>query len=501
MDKHKPSGLTLKRLGIDTHKEYIVYMRSDCQICRSEGYESMTRLYIRHKSATIIATLNVVKSNLLEHNEASLSEYAWQSLGACDGDLVFFSHLEPVDSLRHVRSKMYGVELDGDAYFDIVRDISDNKYANIELAAFITACAGDSMSLSEITHLTDAMVRCGKKMSWAASPVLDKHSVGGLPGNRTSPIIVAIIAACGLTMPKTSSRAITSSSGTADTMETITNVRLNMDQIKSIVQQQGACLAWGGNVALSPSDDVLIKVEKALDVDSEGQMIASVLSKKIAAGSTHVVIDMPVGPTAKVRTIEDAIKLAGYFCHVSKSLGIHCTVIRTDGNQPVGVGIGPALEAHDVLKVLQNHDEAPDDLRERALMLASALLELTGFYSAKAAIEKAREVLSSGLAFNKFKQICLTQGKWSTPGHARYTWEIKAEHEGIITEVDNRKLAKIAKLSGAPESSCAGLEYLCTLGQTVKKGDLLLRVHSESIGELNYALDYFNKHNNIIRIL
>ena len=175
----------------------------------------------------------------------------------------------------------------------------------------MTACAGDRLDIRETIDLTAAMVEVGEKLSWGVDRVADKHCVGGLPGNRTSMIVVPIIAAAGLLIPKTSSRAITSPAGTADVMETLTRVDLDIADIRKVVEREGGCIAWGGAVRLSPADDILIGVERPLDFDSEGQLVASVLSKKIAAGSTHVVLDLPVGPTAKLRDAEAAARLAG----------------------------------------------------------------------------------------------------------------------------------------------------------------------------------------------
>ena len=298
--KLNSNKLILRRLGIDTHREYFVYMKSDCHICISEGFDSLTRIQITANGKTIIATLNVIKGELLQHGEASLSESAWKALNAREGDAISFSHLQPVYSMSYVRAKMYGSHLNKKAFSSIVKDISEGKYSNIELAAFISACSGDHMAVDEIISLTEAMVDNGERLQWGKKMVVDKHCVGGLPGNRTTPIVVSIIAAAGLTIPKTSSRAITSPAGTADTMETMTNVNLKSSEIYEVVAKEGGCLVWGGAVALSPADDIIIEIERALDIDSEGQMIASVLSKKVAAGSTHVVIDIPVGPTPRL---------------------------------------------------------------------------------------------------------------------------------------------------------------------------------------------------------
>ena len=297
-----------------------------------------------------------------------LSQIAAKKLKVSDGETLYVSHLEPIESLSFVRSKIYNQRLDYKAYKDIITDIIEGDYSNIHLSAFITACAGDRMDIDEISDLTKAMITSGKQLDWKKEIVVDKHCIGGLPGNRTTPIVVAIAAAYGLTMPKTSSRAITSPAGTADTMEVLTNVTLNGEEIKQVVEKEGGCLVWGGTAELSPADDILIKVEKALDIDSEGQLIASVLSKKAAAGATHVVIDIPVGETAKVRSEKAAKKLKEHMEVVGDSVGLKIKVVITDGSQPVGRGIGPNLEAVDVLSVLQNREDAPQDLKELSLI-------------------------------------------------------------------------------------------------------------------------------------
>lgn len=280
--------LKVKSLGIDTYRENIIFMRSDCQICISEGFTALTRLVVEHGNDKIIATLNVVGPRWLKNNEAGLSEIAIKRLNIQEGSLIKVSYLKPIASLKYVRAKMYRNKLNDDAFMEIISDVTMGLYSDIELAAFISACSGDNLDLDEIISLTKAMIASGTRLKWENKIILDKHSVGGLPGNRTTPVVISIVAAAGLIIPKTSSRAITSPAGTADVMETITPVNLSIEKIIEVVNKTGACLAWGGSVRLSPADDILLSIERALDVDSSGQMIASVLSKKAAAGSTHV---------------------------------------------------------------------------------------------------------------------------------------------------------------------------------------------------------------------
>lgn len=475
-------------------------MRSDCHVCKSEGFSALTRIKVYKNGKSIIATLNVTYNELLGHGEAGLSIIAAERLGANDGDTISVGHLQPISSIGLVRSKMYGAELNEKQLEEIVTDISNGQYSNIELAAFITATSGNHLSLNEIKSLTRAMVHSGQKLEWDHQPIFDKHCIGGLPGNRTTPIVISIVAAAGLTIPKTSSRAITSPAGTADTMEVMTNVDLSISQMKHVVNKENACLVWGGSVSLSPADDVLISVEKALDIDSEGQMIASVLSKKKAAGATHVVIDIPVGASAKVRTQESANTLISQFEKVAEAIELKIKCIITDGSQPVGRGIGPALEAMDVLSVLRNESSAPQDLKQRALLLSGELLEMAGKVGVGAGIREASSLLENGQALKKFMAICKAQGRFTEPDFSPFNEHILSEQSGTVNQIDCRRLAKVAKLAGAPRSLKAGILFLAPLGKQVLKGDILFTIYAESKGELNYALDYFKSQNAIVSV-
>ncbi|SDD88608.1 thymidine phosphorylase [Pricia antarctica] len=496
----KSNILKYKHLGIHTQNEYVVYMREDCHVCISEGFEALTRIRVSNLKTSTVASLHMITSEVLLQGEIGLSDTAAEKLRVTGGETLYVSHLEPIDSLSHVRAKIYNQKLDYSAFSEIITDIVEGDYSNIHLSAFITACAGDRMDIDEISDLTKAMIASGKQLDWKKEIVVDKHCIGGLPGNRTTPIVVAIVAAYGLTMPKTSSRAITSPAGTADTMEVLTDVTLSAEKIREVVEMEGGCIVWGGSAQLSPADDILIKVEKALDIDSEGQLIASVLSKKAAAGSTHVVIDIPVGETAKVRTPKMARQLKEHMETVGEAVGLKVKVVITDGTQPVGKGIGPTLEAIDVLSVLKNEENAPNDLKERAVLLAGEILELSEKVESGKGSTTARQLLKSGNAYEKFLAICKAQGRFSQPVLAPYTVEIKAEKSGALKRIDNRKIAKLAKLSGAPQSKSAGILLNVHLNDEIEKGQLLYTLYAESQGELNYALEYYENHYDIISI-
>jgi thymidine phosphorylase len=485
-----PGALRLRRLGIDTYQEPVLYMHRDCPVCRSEGFEAQSRVQASHAGRTIVATLNVVYGAFLAPGEAGLSESAWRLLGAAEGGEVVLQHPPPLESLGHVRAKVYGRRLTGTGLSAVIADVAAGRYSDLQLAAFVTACAGDNLDLAETIALTKAMVDAGDRISWGSGLVMDKHCVGGLPGNRTTLVAVPIVAACGLTMPKTSSRAITSPAGTADTMETLAPVTLDIAAMRAVVERTGGCIVWGGSMQLAPADDVLIRVERPLDLDSHGQLVASILSKKVAAGASHVVIDVPVGPTAKVRSAQAAAALGLRLEQVAAALGLQVRVVCTDGLAPVGRGIGPALEARDVLAVLRREPGAPADLAERALHLAACVLEFGGAAAPGQGAALASAVLADGRAWHKFQQICEAQGGMRTPPVAGHRLDFVAQRSGRVVSIDNRRLARTAKLAGAPHSACAGIALCVRPGQFVERGEPLFTLHAASRGELAYAHDY-----------
>jgi thymidine phosphorylase len=479
-----------RRLGIDTGQEAVVYLHRDSPVVRSEGFDSQTRVEVRAAGRATLATLGVVNNSLLAPDEAGLSEAAWSRLDLADAEPLTFAHPPPVESLSFVRAKIYGRPLAGSHFDAIVRDIVAGRFSDIELAAYIAGCAGGRLSDREVVDLTTAMVAAGDRLSWPRAPVMDKHSVGGLPGNRTSLIIVPIVSAAGLLMPKTSSRAITSPAGTADTMEMLAPVELDVPAMRRVVEREGGCLVWGGRARLSPADDALIRVERPLDLDSPAQLVASVLSKKAAAGATHVLIDVPVGPTAKIRSMRDAERLSALLREVGLAVDLEVLPFLTEGAQPIGRGIGPALEARDALAVLEGAPGAPADLRERALLLAGRLLELGDAATGGCGPTLARTILEDGRARAKFEAICEAQGGRRTPPVAPFARPVSAVRHGRVIGIDNRRLARLAKLAGAPRDPAAGLEIHVRLGDPIERGQPLLTVHAESEGQLEYALAY-----------
>lgn len=484
----KPPALRATRMRLHAQHQPIALMRADCHVCRSEGLASRSQVLITSNGHEVQAQLYQIDSDLLALDEVALSEEAWDALGIRDGDSVHVRHPPVLESLAGVRQRIYGRRLGEEDLAAIVRDVVRGRYTDVHLSAFLTATATLPLSIDETIFLTKAMVEVGDRLSWQAPIVVDKHCVGGLPGNRTTPLVVAIAAANGLVMPKTSSRAITSPSGTADTMEVLANVDLCADHMRAIVAREKAVLAWGGRVNLSPADDVLISVERPLRIDTFEQMVASILSKKLAAGSTHLVLDIPVGPTAKVRSQSEAVRLRKLFEYISSKLGMEIDVVVTDGSQPIGRGIGPVLEARDVMAVLRGDADAPEDLRDRALLLAGHVLDFDPALKGGRGFARAMELLASGAALAAMERLIDAQGRQPValrPGP--FTHEVCAPHEGRIVAIDCHVIARIARLAGAPMDKGAGIDLLHKVGAQVRKGEALYRIHAQSHTGLDFA--------------
>jgi len=480
--------LKIRRIPIDTYNENVALISRSCGEYRPEEYQALKKIEISHDGGQLLATLMISDDcAFVDDDEIGLSEQAFERLGLPESTLVTIGPAAPPQSLDAVRAKIHGHTLNPRQIESIIRDIAGHRYSDMEIAAFLISSAS-FLTTEEMLALTRAMANVGTRLDWPTDLVIDKHCIGGIPGNRTSMIVVPIVAAHGLPIPKTSSRAITSPAGTADTMEVLARVDLSVQDMKTVVERHGGCLVWGGHVNLSPADDILISVERPLSVDTREQMVASILSKKLAAGSTHLVIDIPVGPSAKVRNHTDAMRLRKLFEFVGDSIGLDIETLVTDGSQPIGRGIGPALEARDVMAVLRRDPDAPADLREKSLMLAGQLLDFDPALRGGSGYEHAVEILDSGRALRKMEDIIDAQGRNKTEsplGHI--VQDVVAPRDGHVVSIDCWRIARIARLAGAPLDKGAGIDLYKKLGEPVKAGDPLYRIYACVQADFDFA--------------
>jgi thymidine phosphorylase len=480
--------LGIIRVNLDTGRENVVVISRRSRALRPEIFRGFSRVQLRCNSKTLLATLLITDDDtLVGPGGIGLSEPAFRRFGEPEGNLVAVTPAAPPDSLEAVRGKIQGRILDAEEIGQIIDDLTHYRYSDMEIAAFLLGSAS-FMTSGELIALVGAMARAGTQLRWNNPIVVDKHCIGGIPGNRTSMIVVPIVAAHGLTIPKTSSRAITSPAGTADTMEVLTRVDVSVDEMKDVVAACNGCLVWGGHVNLSPADDILISVERPLALDTHEQMVASIMSKKLAAGSTHLLIDLPVGPTSKLANANEAMRLRKLFEFVGDHFGIAVEVITTDGRQPIGTGIGPVLEARDVMAVLANEAAAPADLRDKSLRLAAHLLEYDPRLRGGNGYARARELLESGAALKQMHRIIDAQGPSTCRADlGTLTIDVAALSNGTVSAIDCLQLNRLARTAGAPIDKGAGIGLFKKIGDQVEQGEPLYRVYAFDSAELDLA--------------
>ncbi|MGA3110746.1 MAG: AMP phosphorylase [Candidatus Bathyarchaeia archaeon] len=451
----------------------------------SLGVHSSDRIRIKYSNQEMIAIANVAE--FFSNKRIGLYDETAKALGVKEDETVSVQLAPLPESLFNVRAKLHGERLRENDIITIVKDVVERHLSSAEISAFLTALSIYGLSASENEALSRAMVDTGKTMSFGEGPILDKHSVGGIPGDKTSMLVVPIVAAAGYTIPKTSSRAITSPAGTADRVETLCPVNLSIAEIKEAVAKTGGCLVWGGALELAPADDLFIQVEYPLGIDP--MLLPSILSKKKAMGATHVAIDIPTGLGAKIKTRTEAYTLASDFVDLGKRLGLNIQCALTFGDQPLGCGIGPALEAREALATLMGG--GPSDLRDKAVSLAGMLFEMVGLENGRV---KAEEMIDSGKALAKLREIIAVQGgnpkvqPDDLPVGCEHV-EVKSNQAGKVIWLSTDNIVRIAREAGAPKEKGAGMILHSKLGDTVHRDSVLFEIYADKSSKLTSALE------------
>ncbi|OGH07195.1 MAG: hypothetical protein A2171_02100 [Candidatus Levybacteria bacterium RBG_13_35_9] len=418
------------------------------------------------------------------------------------------------EAINAIRRKLIGKHLTYKEIYSIMESISKKKLGDVLTTYFAASGYSRGFSNQELYYLTKAMVATGEKLEFEGI-VADKHSIGGIPGTRTTPIVVSIVAAAGFKIPKSSSRAITTPDGTADDMEVLAPVNLSKDKIFKIVTETNGCIVWGGAFNLAPADDLIIQVERPLLFESYDKIVISIMAKKVAFGSNHIVIDLPYGKRAKVHSLKDARYIQNKFEFLAKKFKLKIRVIIYKTVEPAGRGIGPILEIKDSLKVLEQKKDRSLDLEIRSLNLAVNLLEMCVADSPKEFRDKiikdfgnvnnlALHLLQSGTALEKFKQIIKAQGGNPNVGSddlhpGKEVYEKRASQNGVVNDINIKNITSVARILGAPTMKGSGIYLNKKIGEIVKAGDTLYTLFSENVYNLkegresisNFPLVYY----------
>ena len=449
------------------------------------------RIKLRYKGKELNVIVDTSKAGVQKGDVLIYAEAA-RTLGAKSGETVELEHLPTPASLEYIRKKMDRRTLTTDEIRSIVSETVENRLSEGELASFVAAAYINGFNIEETVALSKAMVETGQTLDLNVHPIADKHSIGGVAGNRTTMIIVPILAAAGVYIPKTSSRAISSATGTADTFEVLAPVVLPLDDLRKAVLKTKGCITWGGAINLAPVDDKLIRIRNSLHLDPRGLLLASILGKKKAVGAEYLVVDIPIGRGAKIEDESEGKSLANDFIQVGDKIAIKTRCLISDGSDPIGWGVGPGLECKDVLEVLSG--SGPYELLDKGTLMAGSILEMVGKAPVGKGTEIALNIIKTGKAMDKLREIIEAQGgdpkvKIDDLPIGTFRYELKAEKAGRISHVDNRLISKIARAAGSPKDKGAGLIMHCEMGDKVEANQTLIEIVAESEEKLSFAIE------------
>ncbi len=483
-------NLKAKKIDLQAGECVVILNRKDAE---KLGLRSQSRIKVRKDDRDLTALVEI-SGSLVEEGEIGLLEKVYEQLEAEEDKGISIIPTGRPESIDHIREKLEGEELSEHAVREIIDDIVERRLSDIELSAYVSGVYSQGMNLTETKYLTQAMIDTGDTIEFDKHPVFDHHSIGGVPGNKITLLIVPIVAAAGLMIPKTSSRAISSAGGTADTFEVLANVSLSNHQIKDIAEEVGGTIAWGGAVNLAPGDDLIIRVEYPLRIDPYPQVIASVLSKKKAAGAEYLVMDIPVGPNTKVENMDLGRQYARDFVSLGEEIGIQVRCAMSYGGQPVGTGVGPAVEAKEALEALEGKESTSSSLIEKSTSLAGMILEQGGIQEGK---KEAKKLIESGEALDKMKQIIDRQGgdpevTSEDVQIGKYSEKIRAKEEGYVGRINNHEIVRVVRTAGAPHQKKAGLILNKKKGDKVDEDEVLYIIYSDHKNNLEDAVKMAN---------
>lgn len=480
--------MKLKAKYIDMESaEYTCVLHDDD--AKEMGVREQDRIRLKHERNSIVALLQTTDT-VVNKGEVGILGRAYGILGPERDEVLEVVSTSKPESIKYIKKKMRGEELSTEEIRSIVNDIVQHNLSNIELTAYVVSLDINGMNIRETADLTMAMVETGDVIKFDRGPIFDFHSVGGCPGNKITLIVVPIVAAAGLIIPKTSSRAISSAAGTADIVEVFADVNMDAHKLRTVAESVGGTLAWGGSMSLSPADDTIIKVEYPLGIDPHPQLLASVMSKKKAAGANCLVMDIPTGAGTKVPTMEKAQEFAKDFMELGQRLGIEVRCAITYGEQPVGRSIGPALEAKEAITILEGSTH-PSSVYEKSVGMAAMILEMGGIKDGET---KARELLASGKALEKFREIVAAQGgnpniSSSDITIGAYHYDVMSAKSGYVNAIQNKQLVQIARSAGSPKDKGAGIILNKKRGNRVDEGETLFTIYADHEAKLNQAIE------------
>ncbi len=468
----------------------------------NESLSAGDKVWVTTYDHEYICTINITDTKV-EQGQVGFCRDIWEGTYLATDSYVRVELMSKSKSVGYIAKKLQGERLNEEEMAEIMKDITQKKIRSAEMAYFMATMFSPGFNDDEALYAIKGMVAAGEVLDFKdvrknGDLVVDKHSIGGIAGKGITPLLVPIVASFGLVIPNTSTRAITSPAGTTDILEVVMPVNLNGDEIHEIVSKTGGVLAWGGNLNIAPADDILIRVEKGLHVQSYQKFIISIIAKKLAMGISHILIDVPYGKETKISEPEDIELVSESFMKFFNKIGVKCHVYTRNVLGPDSRGIGPNLEIRDVLRILENNDEKCTELEEAVVAMTGELLEFVGKAKKGMGENMARDCLDSGKAEKKFWEIAFAQGckeKVSSKdielGSKKL--EVVSTKEGVIESINNKEVVKISRALGTPGIKEAGIYFHKFLDDEIKKGDVLMTFYSTALRRIKDAQEVYDE--------
>lgn len=392
-----------------------------------------------------------------------------------------------------IRIKRDGGELSDEQLRFVAFGCADGSIQDFQLSAFAMAVYYNGMTSRETAVFTDAMARSGDMadLSVFGDRTVDKHSTGGV-GDKTTLILAPVVSALGATVAKMSGRALGHTGGTVDKLEVFTGYRTSMNEADFIEQVKKVGVAViGQSAALAPADKKLYALrDLTATVDSIPLIASSIMSKKLAAGSRSIVLDVKVGSGAFMRTIDKARSLAEEMVEIGVRNGRRMTAVISNMDIPLGNAVGNSLEVREALRVLRGN--GPADLTEVCETLACEMLMLSNGWKRDECIEKVRECIQSGKALAQCRRWIEAQGgdvsgidDEENIASASIKYELKAPQSGYIAKMNTEKIGRCEGMLGAGRHKLgesidltAGIELLKKTGDKVEQGETIAVLHT-----------------------
>ncbi len=476
----------------------VILNNSQCHIYWINSFDKVKLTLSNWK--TIVVNVELTTS-LVDKKEIWITKDLQKKINIKEWEIIIFELVEKNSlSLQWIKKKMRWEKINYDEIYSIISDISHNKLWEI-LTTYYVASSYFNETSDEETYLTaKAMAECWVTFKYNTDEIVaDKHCIWWIPWNETTMIIIPTLASLWIKMPKNFSKAITSPAATWECVNVLTDIEFTKDEIKKIIEKNNSCLIWWWWLDLAPADDKIIQVSYPLSMQNISKVISSIMAKKYAMWINHSLIDIPIWPTAKVKTMKEAIIRKEKFEYVWKKLWMKVHVEITDWSQPIWNWIWAVLQVREVLRVLQQHKLKPLDLEKKAMFLAWKIIELVWLKRWEESIELAYKQLKSWDTYKKFQEIIKSQNKWSNVNRDKMLWtkkwrEIMSEdlilwketidvisnYDWIIDDIDLHVINQITRSLWAPMDAQVWLYLMKKKWDNVKKWEILYKMFSTS---------------------